>query len=273
MHSLLYTYAFFVRPANQLCFGRLAYKGYLFGLDESFTEKAKRGFVFRMSRNVELHISFVFRVIALTSPHLLAVERVHRGVGVDRNRFQHNIPRRLYRFPDPPLNRLYLPGDAYMQRIEKTPERALRRQLRNFHDPDQERIPSNVAQLIEPGKANIHAQQDRQDELVRRHCLCGSLHRQSIFDQLLETDFLKHRGHRQEAAIGSQVLPGEVIRRGSSDFTWVRVNLIQGLFDAAFRAMLFSVRNHLGDLLGSKEKSSQTLFFHGVKTRLDFVSL
>jgi len=48
LQLLLYTYAFFVRPANQLCFGRLAYRGYLFGLDESLTEKAKRGFVFRM---------------------------------------------------------------------------------------------------------------------------------------------------------------------------------------------------------------------------------
>jgi hypothetical protein len=35
-------------------------------------------------------------------------------------------------FPHPPLNRLYLPRDTDMQRIEKTPERALRRQLGDF---------------------------------------------------------------------------------------------------------------------------------------------
>jgi hypothetical protein len=46
------TLTFFVRLANQLCFGRLAYKGYLFGLDESLTEKANRGFVFRMSGTI-----------------------------------------------------------------------------------------------------------------------------------------------------------------------------------------------------------------------------
>jgi len=42
--------------ANQLCFGRLAYRGYLFGLDERLTEKAKRGFVFHMYGYAELGI-------------------------------------------------------------------------------------------------------------------------------------------------------------------------------------------------------------------------
>jgi len=49
---LPYASTFFVRLANQLCLGRLAYKGYLFGLDESLTEKANRGFVFRMSNGM-----------------------------------------------------------------------------------------------------------------------------------------------------------------------------------------------------------------------------
>jgi hypothetical protein len=57
VQTLLYTCTFFVRPANQLCLGRLAYKGYLFGLDESVTEKAKRGFVFRMRSNDKLVIT------------------------------------------------------------------------------------------------------------------------------------------------------------------------------------------------------------------------
>ncbi|MGH9425450.1 MAG: hypothetical protein ACRD2L_03980, partial [Terriglobia bacterium] len=57
MHTLSYTSTFFARPANQLCFGRLAYSGYRFGLDRRLTEKTKRGFVFRMRSYVELHIT------------------------------------------------------------------------------------------------------------------------------------------------------------------------------------------------------------------------
>ena len=50
-------------------------------------------------------------------------------------------------------------------------------------------------------------------------------------------------------------------KSGSPDFIRVGVNLYQGLFGAGFRAMLISVRNHLGDLLRSKAKFSQTLFY------------
>ena len=49
VHTSLYTSGFFLRSSNQLCLGRLAYRGYLFGLDESVTEKAKRRFAVRMS--------------------------------------------------------------------------------------------------------------------------------------------------------------------------------------------------------------------------------
>src|SRR6266581_8816491 len=47
-------------PLNRLCLGRLAYRGYLFGLDERVTEKVKQGFAFRMSKNVDLNIFVEF---------------------------------------------------------------------------------------------------------------------------------------------------------------------------------------------------------------------
>src|SRR3989442_11469183 len=48
VHTSLYTFTLLVCSANQLCLGRLAYRGNLFGLDERVTEKVKRGFAFRM---------------------------------------------------------------------------------------------------------------------------------------------------------------------------------------------------------------------------------
>src|SRR5260370_37088753 len=65
-----------------------------------------------------------------------------------------------------------------------------------------------------------------------------------------ESEFLQHGYHRQQPAVGSQILTVEVIRRGSIDFIGLRSNVFRALFDGRFLAMLSSVRNHLGDLLG-----------------------
>ena len=56
VHTSPYTFTLLVCSANQLCLGRLAYRGNLFGLDERVTEKVKRGFAFRMRSNVLQHI-------------------------------------------------------------------------------------------------------------------------------------------------------------------------------------------------------------------------
>jgi hypothetical protein len=77
---------------------------------------------FRQERQDRLiaFLPLVFGVIAFTRSHLFAVQRVHRRVGVDRDRFQRDIACRPYRLPHLPLNGLDLPGNANVQRIKKT---------------------------------------------------------------------------------------------------------------------------------------------------------
>jgi hypothetical protein len=71
-------------------------------------------------------LPFILVVIAFARSHLFAIKRVHRRVGVDCDRFQHDIACRPHSFPHEPLNGLDLLGDANVQRIKKTPERTLR---------------------------------------------------------------------------------------------------------------------------------------------------
>src|SRR5439155_21265985 len=68
--------------------------------------------------------------------------------------------------------------------------------------------------------------------------------------QGLESEVLQHGDHREQPAVRSQILTVEVIGRGTIDFIGLRSNVVRTLFDGRFFAMLFSVRNHLGDLLG-----------------------
>ena len=95
-----------------------------------------------------------------------------------------------------------------------------------------------------------------QDPLISGILKVLNLPPQSTFwrflNDLLETNLLKHCGYGQQAPIRRQILRGKIIWRGSPDFIRFRVNIIRGLFRAAFRAMLFLVHNHLGDLLESK---------------------
>ena len=74
--------------------------------------------------------------------------------------------------------------------------------------------------------------------------------RDGFFQQRLEAEFLEQGGDGQQAAVGSQILAAEVIRRGSPDFIGPRGPRDAALFDGPSGAMLFSLGNHLGDLLG-----------------------
>ena len=68
-----------------------------------------------MTGGLVTFLAAVLGVVALTCPHLLAVDRVYRRVGVDRDRFQRDIRRCPYCFPHLPLNRQYLLGNADVQ--------------------------------------------------------------------------------------------------------------------------------------------------------------
>src|SRR5450755_476650 len=93
------------------------------------------------------------------------------------------------------------------------------------------------------------AEHDSQHEPVQVHGTGNPLRCQGLFHQGLEPEFLQHRDHRQQSAVGRQILPVEVIGRGGTDFIGLRRSLSGALFRGAFIAMLISVRHHLGDLL------------------------
>jgi hypothetical protein len=99
-----------------------------------------------------------------------------------------------------------LPGDIPMQRIHESPESGLHRQLGDFQDARQDRIASDEAQLIQPGKADVQAEQDAQHEAVQVHGTRNPLRCQSLFHQRLEVQLLQHGDHRQQAAVGCQIL-------------------------------------------------------------------
>ena len=73
--------------------------------------------------------------------------------------------------------------------------------------------------------------------------------RDGFFQKRLEAEFFEQGGDGQQAAVGSQILAAEVIRRGSPDFIGPRGPRAPALFDGPSGAMLFSLGNHLGDLL------------------------
>ena len=76
------------------------------------------------------------------------------------------------------------------------------------------------------------------------------LGRDGLFQQRLEAEFFEQGGDGQQAAVGSQLLAAEVIGRGSPDFIGPRGPRSAALFDGPWGAMLSSIGNHLGDLLG-----------------------
>ncbi len=171
----------------------------------------------RQHRLVAL-LAFVLGVVALASAHLLSVERMHGGVGVDGDDLQLHVGG----FPNPfahgPHDDQNLPGDIAMQRVQESPEGGLDRQLGNFENARQDRIARDEAQLVQPRKADVEAEHDAQHEPVQAHGAGNSLRGHGLFHHGLEPEFLQHGDYRQQSTVGSQTLAGEVIRRRSPDF-------------------------------------------------------
>src|SRR5215471_9700263 len=102
----------------------------------------------------------VLRVVALASTHLLTVQRVHRGVGVDSDDLQLHMGRCPHPFAQDPHDGQNLPCHIPMQGIHESPKCGLYRQLTNFENAGHNRVASYEAQLIEPRKTDIQAQHD-----------------------------------------------------------------------------------------------------------------
>ncbi len=66
----------------------------------------------------------MLRVIAFARPHLIAEQRVHGGVGIDRDGVQLQIGHRPHPLPHALLHGQQLPRDAQIPRGQKTPEGA-----------------------------------------------------------------------------------------------------------------------------------------------------
>src|SRR5438876_1586884 len=195
-------------------------------------------------------LAFILRVVALAPTHLLSVKRVHGGVGVDGDHFQLHVGRLPDPFPHGPYNDQNLSGDIAMQRVHKSPEGGLHRQLGDFENARQDRVARDEAQLVQPRKADVEAEYNPQHKSVQAHGTRNPVRGYGLLHQGLESEFLQHGDHRQQPAVRSQILTVEVIGRGTIDFIGLRSNVFRPLFDERFFAMLSSVRNHLGDLLG-----------------------
>ncbi len=102
-------------------------------------------------------LAFVLRVVAFAPAHLLPVQRVHGGVGVEGDDFQFHVGR----LPDPFAQDLHhgqnLPGDIAMQGIHESPEGGLHRQLGDLQNARQDRVAGDEAQLIQSRKADVEA--------------------------------------------------------------------------------------------------------------------
>ena len=195
-------------------------------------------------------LALVLGVVTVAPAHLAAVERVHGGVGVQRHRLQFHLGRGPDSFPQLALQRQDLLRHVEMQRGQKAPQCGLRRQTGHLQDAGQDGVAGDEAQLVEPRKADIEAQHEGQHELVGAHGWGDPFGRDGLFQQRLEAEFFEQGGDGQQAAVGSQLLAAEVIGRGSPDFIGPRGPRSAALFDGPWGAMLFSIGNHLGDLLG-----------------------
>src|ERR1017187_5255709 len=116
-------------------------------------------------------------------------------------------------------------------------------------------------------EANVAGQHHRQDELIPWHDPGLPLHFQRLLDQLTEPEFLQQRAHGEQSPVRGQILAVEVIGRGRADFIGFRRDLLQALIYGGFVAILFSVCNHLGDLLGvgfAKRLLRKLLFYPNI---------
>jgi hypothetical protein len=143
---------------------------------------------------------------------------MHRGVGVDGGDCQFHIGRGPDPFAHDAHHGQHLLGDIAMERIHKSPEGGLHRQFSDFQDARQNRVASDEAQLVQAREADVEPEHDSQHEAVQVHGTGDALGGQELLHQRLEAEFLQHGDHRQQSAVGSQILTVEVIRRGSPDF-------------------------------------------------------
>jgi hypothetical protein len=180
------------------------------------------------------------------------------GVGIDGDDLQFHVGRLPDPFPHGPHNGQNLSGDIPMTCVHKSPEGGLHRQPADFENARKDRIASDEAQLVQPRKADVEAEHDSQQEPVQIHGAGNPLGCQGLFHQGLESELLQHGDHRQHSAVRSQVLAVEVKGRGSIDFIGFGSSVLRALFSGRFAAILFSVRNHLGDLLGAGFCEGQT---------------
>lgn len=92
--------------------------------------------------------------------HLLPVERVHGGIGVDGNDLQFYVGRFPDPFPHDPHNGQNLPGDIAMQCVDESPAGRLHRQFGDLENARQDRIAGDEAQLVQSWKADVEAEHD-----------------------------------------------------------------------------------------------------------------
>jgi hypothetical protein len=71
-------------------------------------------------------LAFVLWVVTLAPSHLVAEQRMHRRIGVQRYHCQLNVSRLPHSFPHPTLHVQQLPRNAEMQRRQKATKRTLR---------------------------------------------------------------------------------------------------------------------------------------------------
>ena len=120
--------------------------------------------------------------------------------------------------PHLPLYSQYLPSDTGMQRHQKTPERALWREMADFYNSCKDWIEGNEAQVIQTGEADINRQHHGQDELIGNHDAGNPGYRQCLLHKFLEFQFIEHGSHRQQPTIWREILSGKVKGRGSPNF-------------------------------------------------------
>ena len=128
-------------------------------------------------------------------------------------------------------------------------------QLGDFENARQNRVASDEAQLVQPWEADVEPQHDSQHEPVQVHRSGNSLRGHRLFHQGPEVEFLQHGDHRQQTAVGGQILTIEVIGRGSPNSIGLRRHVFHPLFHGRFGAILFSVCNHWVTSLGSVLRS------------------
>jgi hypothetical protein len=98
--------------------------------------------------------------------------------------------------PHPLLHFQQFAVRCQVQRGQKPPQGALRRQPQYFQDAGQHRFPIQKAQMMQPRKPHVDSRHHSQHERIHAHGPRDSLHRQRLFYQLLKSQLFQHGGHR-----------------------------------------------------------------------------